>query len=173
MNKSLLITFIVLWASIPAWARRKPQRVTILNKEPYEQKITSTLPAVSTFNCLTILGCVGVTSPAGRYTYTRQGVNLTLLTEDGQRVAVHCEPLDNTKKHYHSSWFRGNCAMPPGTEAEAKFSGSLVRLFWPVSLDSKKMAFQTYRIVSLSRGGDERKEMVLPPRNGVVGHRAR
>lgn len=44
---------------------------------------------------------------------------------------------------------RRSCRMPVVEEIEVEFSKDSAKLFWPVSLDGKKLESETYKIIGI------------------------
>jgi hypothetical protein len=77
------------------------------------------------------------------------GATLTLQLPDGDSAVVNC-----TSKFQERFAGPGNvrsCRVPLVDEFEADFHGDKARLFWPVSLDGKKTASETYKIIAVSK----------------------
>ena len=77
------------------------------------------------------------------------GATLTLQLPDGDSAVVNC-----TSKFQERFAGPGNvrsCRVPLVDEFEADFHGDKARLFWPVSLDCKKTASETYKIIAVSK----------------------
>ncbi|MHB2009423.1 MAG: hypothetical protein ACYCOX_15435 [Acidobacteriaceae bacterium] len=77
------------------------------------------------------------------------GATLTLQLPDGDSAVVNC-----TSKFQERFAGPGNvrsCRVPLVDEFEADFHGDKAKLFWPVSLDGKKTATETYKIIAVSK----------------------
>jgi hypothetical protein len=77
------------------------------------------------------------------------GATLTLQLPDGDSAVVNC-----TSKFQERFAGPGNvrsCRVPLVDEFEADFHGDKAKLFWPVSLDGKKMDSETYKIIAVSK----------------------
>jgi hypothetical protein len=86
--------------------------------------------------------------PGQQVSYHVRGATFTLKLPDGRVAVVNCE----SKFAERMAGPRGNrrsCRMPMVDGVEAEFKGDKAKLEWPVSLDGKKMASETYRIVAV------------------------
>jgi hypothetical protein len=72
-----------------------------------------------------------------------------------QGVIVYCE----SKFAEYIAGRTGNhrsCRMPIVDDIQADFNGDKAKLSWPVSLDGKKMAAETYKILGVLSKNDSR-----------------
>jgi hypothetical protein len=79
-----------------------------------------------------------------------QGASFTLRLPNGDTAVVNC-----TSKFQERFAGPGNvrsCRVPMVDEFEADFSGDKAKLIWPTSLDGKKTASETYRIIAVAKG---------------------
>ncbi|HEY5255561.1 MAG TPA: hypothetical protein VIJ53_12980 [Acidobacteriaceae bacterium] len=77
------------------------------------------------------------------------GATLTLQLPDGDSAVVNC-----TSKFQERFAGPGNvrsCRVPLVDEFEADFHGDKAKLYWSVSLDGKKTASETYKIIAVSK----------------------
>jgi hypothetical protein len=77
------------------------------------------------------------------------GATLTLQLPDGDSAVVNC-----TGKFQERFAGPGNvrsCRVPLVDEFEADFHGDKAKLYWSVSLDGKKTASETYKIIAVSK----------------------
>jgi len=77
-----------------------------------------------------------------------RGATFALLLPDGRVAVVNCE----SKFAEHMAGAAGNhrsCRMPLVDDIEAEFNGDKAKLKWSVSLDGKKMASETYKILAV------------------------
>jgi hypothetical protein len=78
-----------------------------------------------------------------------QGATLTLQLPNGDAAVVNC-----TSKFQERFAGPGNvrsCRVPLVDDFVADFSGDKAKLIWPVSLDGKKSAEETYKIIAVSK----------------------
>ena len=77
------------------------------------------------------------------------GATLTLQLPNGDSAVVNC-----TSKFQERFAGPGNvrsCRVPLVDEFTADFNGDKAKLIWPVSLDGKKNATETYKIIAVSK----------------------
>lgn len=77
------------------------------------------------------------------------GASLTLQLPNGDMAVVNC-----TSKFQERFAGPGNvrsCRVPLVDEFEADFNGDKAKLIWPTSLDNKKTASETYRIIAVAK----------------------
>jgi hypothetical protein len=78
-----------------------------------------------------------------------RGATLTLQLPDGDAAVVNC-----TSKFQERFAGPGNvrsCRVPLVDDFVAEFHGDNAKLIWPVSLDGKKDATETYKIIAVSK----------------------
>ncbi|MFZ0687391.1 MAG: hypothetical protein WAM89_17750 [Terriglobales bacterium] len=78
-----------------------------------------------------------------------RGATLTLVLPNGDSAVVNC-----TSKFHERFAGPGNvrsCRVPLVDEFEATFNGDKAKLFWPTSLDGKKVESETYKIIAVSK----------------------
>jgi hypothetical protein len=76
------------------------------------------------------------------------GATFTLQLPDGRLAIVNCE----SKFAEHMAGPAGNrrsCRAPLVESIQADFKGDNAKLFWPVSIDGKKMQSETYKILGI------------------------
>ena len=79
-----------------------------------------------------------------------RGATLTLQLPNGDAAVVNC-----TSKFQERFAGPGNvrsCRVPLVDDFVADFGGDKAKLIWPVSLDGKKNASETYTIIAVSKG---------------------
>ena len=82
-----------------------------------------------------------------------RGATYSLLLPDGRVAVVNCE----SKFAEHMAGAAGNkrsCRMPIVDDIQAEFNGDKAKLSWSVSLDGKKMASETYKILGVLSKND-------------------
>jgi hypothetical protein len=80
-----------------------------------------------------------------------RGATFTLALPSGDSAVVNC-----TSKFHERFAGPGNvrsCRVPLVDEFEATFDGDKAKLFWPTSLDGKKIESETYKIIDVSKAG--------------------
>jgi hypothetical protein len=78
-----------------------------------------------------------------------RGATLTLVLANGDSAVVNC-----SSKFQERMAGPGNvrsCRVPLVDEFEATFDGDKAKLFWPTSLDGKKVESETYKIIAVSK----------------------
>lgn len=78
-----------------------------------------------------------------------RGATLTLQLPNGDTAVVNC-----TSKFQERFAGPGNvrsCRVPLVENFVADFNGDKAKLIWPVSLDGKKNATETYKIIAVSK----------------------
>jgi hypothetical protein len=88
------------------------------------------------------------TTPAKQVSYHVRGATFSLQLPDGRVVVVNCD----SKFEEHFAGHAGNrrsCRVPLVDELEAEFSGDKAKLKWVVSIDGKKTASETYKILGV------------------------
>jgi hypothetical protein len=82
------------------------------------------------------------------YSYSVTGATFSLLLPDGRVAVVNCA----SKFAEHFAGPAGNhrsCRMPIIDDVTVEFNGKKAKLFWPVSLDGKKLESETYSIIGI------------------------
>jgi hypothetical protein len=80
--------------------------------------------------------------------FTVNGATFTLLLPDGRLAIVNCE----SKFAEHMAGPVGNrrsCRTPLIDSIHVDFHGDKAKLFWPVSIDGKKIQSETYKILGI------------------------
>jgi hypothetical protein len=88
-----------------------------------------------------------MSTPPAYGTYRVTGATFTLQVPDGRLVVVNCNGKPNWTD-WGAGMIRG-CRMPLVDEIDAEFNGDSAKLKWPVSLDGKKLQFETYKILAI------------------------
>ncbi len=158
--RQFLIGVVVLTAAAPAFAQKLA--VKIINRQDSETEYTYVVPGYSSSNANTNVFCsgdtnvtcngttttTGVSTPAHAVSYQVRGATFSLLLPDGRVAVVNCD----SKFAEHFAGHAGNkrsCRMPLVDDIQAEFNGDKAKLIWPVSLDGKKMASETYKILAV------------------------
>jgi hypothetical protein len=89
--------------------------------------------------------------PAHTTEYSVSGATLALLLPDGRVAVVNCESKYSPKFDYIN---RRSCRLPLVNEIDVEFHGSKAKLEWSVSLDGKKYASETYKIIAVVKPED-------------------
>jgi hypothetical protein len=78
-----------------------------------------------------------------------QGATLTLQLPNGDAAVVNC--TSKFQERFAGPGSVRSCRVPLVDDFEADFSGDRAKLIWPVSLDGKKSATETYTIIAVSK----------------------
>jgi hypothetical protein len=157
------IFLLVLLLSTTTSAIAQKLTVKIINREDNETEYTYVVPGYSSSNATTNLNCSangnnvncnGSTTTTGSSTaghevsFVVRGATYSLQLPDGRVAVVNCE----SKFAEHMAGRAGNhrsCRMPIVDDIQADFNGDKAKLSWPVSIDGKKMASETYKILGV------------------------
>ena len=156
-----LIGVFILYTAVPAFAQKLS--VKIINREDNETEYTYVVPGYSSSNSNTNINCsengnnlncngstetTGLSTPGLAVSFSVRGATYSLQLPDGRVAVVNCE----SKFAEHMAGRAGNhrsCRMPIVDDIQAEFNGDKAKLIWPVSLDGKKMASETYKILGV------------------------
>lgn len=86
-----------------------------------------------------------ITAPR-EISYSVTGATFSLLLPDGRVAVVNCVSKYSPKGDHVN---RRSCRMPLVNDIQAEFKGKNAKLFWPVSLDGKKVESETYKILAV------------------------
>ncbi len=160
-TRKVLIGLVVISTVGPAFAQKLA--VKIINREDNETEYTYVVPGHWSSNSNTNVNCsegstnvncngsthtTGSTTPAHEVSFHVRGATFSLQLPDGRVVVVNCE----SKFAEHMAGPAGNhrsCRMPLVDDIQAEFDGDKAKLKWPVSIDGKKMASETYKILGV------------------------
>jgi hypothetical protein len=135
--------------------------VKIVDRRNNATRYTSVVPGYSNANANTAVNCFGSEgsvncsgstratasyTPAQTGAYEGQEATFSLQLPDGRIAVVNCESKYAPRGDHVN---RRSCRMPIINSLEAEFSGSKAKLRWPVSVDGKKMASETYKILGV------------------------
>jgi len=77
------------------------------------------------------------------------GATLTLKLPNGDMAVVNCSA--KFQERFAGPGNVRSCRVPLVDEFEADFNGDKAKLIWPTSLDGKKSASETYKIIAVSK----------------------
>lgn len=135
----------------------------IINREENETEYTYVVPGYSSSNSNTSVDCSGsstnvncngstrtteTSTTAHEVSYRVRGATYSLQLPDGRVAVVNCD----SKFAEHFAGHAGNkrsCRMPLVDDIDVEFNGDKAKLIWPVSIDGKKMASETYKILGV------------------------
>jgi|ERR1700733_4554241 len=156
-----LIGALILIIVTPTFAQKLA--VKIINREDNETDYTYVVPGFSHSNSNASVNCSGDASnvncngstttngfstPGHEVSYSVRGATFSLQLPDGRVAVVNCE----SKFAEHMAGRAGNhrsCRMPLVDNIQAEFNGDKAKLEWPVSIDGKKIASETYKILGV------------------------
>jgi hypothetical protein len=158
--KALLFALAVLYFTSATFGQKLS--VKIIHRQESDNEYTYVVPGYSsstsnasvncsgdtTVNCNGSSQTSGISTPAHEVSYHVTGATFTLLVPDGRRVIVNCD----SKFAEHFAGRAGNkrsCRVPLVDDVEAEFDGDKAKLKWNVSLDGKKSASETYKILAV------------------------
>ena len=90
-----------------------------------------------------------ITAPQSVYMHLT-GATFTLLLPDGRMAVVNCD--SKFQERFAGRGNRRSCRVPLVDDIHAEFKGNNAKLFWPVSLDGKKIDSETYKILAIVPG---------------------
>jgi hypothetical protein len=105
-------------------------------------------------NCSANTNTTGTITPPRQISYSVHGATFTLLMADGKMVVVNCESKYKPRGDHIN---RRSCRTPLVDELDVEFNKDNAKLFWPVSVDGKKLESETYKIIGIinkSKGVD-------------------
>jgi hypothetical protein len=77
-------------------------------------------------------------------TLTLSGATLMLELPDGRMAVVNCKGVSKSSVIHPR-----DCRVPLIDAIDVDFHGDNAKLYWPVSLDGKKIQSETYKIISI------------------------
>jgi hypothetical protein len=102
-------------------------------------------------NCSSTTNTTGTITPPRHIEYSVQGATFVLELPDGRVAVVNCVSKYKPRGDYIN---RRSCRTPLVDEIEVEFNKDNAKLFWPVSIDGKKMESETYKILSVRQEGE-------------------
>jgi hypothetical protein len=97
-------------------------------------------------NCTATTRTTGTVTPPRRIAYSVRGATFSLLLANGKVVVVNCESKYRMRGDYIN---RRSCRMPIVDDIDVEFNKDNAKLFWPVSVDGKKIESETYKIIGI------------------------
>jgi len=141
-------------------------KVKIVDRRNSEQTYGYTIPAklqaTSQTDGLGTTHITGTITPSREVSYSVRGATFTLRLPDDRLVIVNCDSkTDNGAVASLSDFVGGmkgqtqaktrSCRMPLVDDIDAEFNKDKAKLFWPVSLDGKKIESETYKILGIMK----------------------
>jgi hypothetical protein len=160
MRQLLIPSFLIL-VIVPAFAQSLA--VKIINRQDNETDYSYVVPGYWTSNSNASVNCFGTTNtvncngqartaglstPAQQVSFHVRGATLSVQLPDGRVAVVNCE----SKFAERLAGPRGNhrsCRVPLVDDIDAEFKGDKAKLFWPVSIDGRKLQSETYTILGV------------------------
>jgi hypothetical protein len=102
----------------------------------------------NTANCSATTTTSGYSTPAHQVSFHVRGATFTLLLPDGRSAIVNCSSKFAERMAGPSGNHR-DCRMPLVDTIQAEFKGDKAKLEWVVSLDGKKTASETYKVLAV------------------------
>jgi hypothetical protein len=163
--RKFLIGLFVLSIVSPSFAQKL--NVKIIGRQDNETEYTYVVAGYSSSNSNTNVNCygdisvtcngstttTGVSTPAHQVSFKVRGATYSLLLPDGRVAVVNCESKFK-ERMAGPAGNRRSCRMPLVDEIEAEFSGDKAKLKWNVSIDGKKTASETYKILAVLSKND-------------------
>jgi hypothetical protein len=158
-----LIMLLCVALTVAASAQAQKLQVKVVERQNIETEYTYVVAGQSYSNSNLNVNCNGSDSnvncngsgnttttsiPAQRGSYRVRGATFTLQLPDGRIAVVNCE----SKFAEHMAGAAGNhrnCRVPLVDDIEAEFHGDKAKLKWNVSIDGKKSATETYKILAV------------------------
>lgn len=160
MRQLLIPSFLIL-VIVPTFAQSLA--VKIINRQDNETDYSYVVPGYWTSNSNASVNCFGTTNtvncngqartaglstPAQQVSFHVRGATLSVQLPDGRVAVVNCE----SKFAERLAGPRGNhrsCRVPLVDDIDAEFKGDKAKLFWPVSMDGRKLQSETYTILGV------------------------
>ncbi len=163
-----LLSFILL--ALMSLQLTTAERITakITDRRDTEKEYSYTVPERIQATSNTNVNCTAYPNSASCYGATRttssitaahtmaypvQGATFSLLLGDGKIVIVNCVSKYRLKADYIN---RRSCRAPLTNEIQVEFNKDDAKLVWPVSIDGKKLASETYKIIAVTNPGEQR-----------------
>ena len=164
--RKFLIGIFVLSTVAPAFGQKLA--VKIINREDNETQYTYVVAGYSSSNSNTNVNCsdtgsnvncngsthtTGTSTPGHEVSFSVRGATYSLQLPDGRVAVVNCESKF-AERMAGPAGNKRSCRMPIVDDIQAEFNGDKAKLSWPVSLDGKKMASETYKILGVLSKSD-------------------
>ncbi len=158
---SIGLVLVFLGATFTEFAHGEKVHVKIVQRQNNETGYSGFVPshnystANANVNCNSYgnnVSCTGngnssgYTTPSRVISYNVTGATFSLLLPDGRIAVVNCVSKYAPRGDYVN---RRSCRMPIVDEIDVEFKGDKAKLFWPVSLDGKKLESETYKVLGI------------------------
>ena len=159
--RKVLTAVAVIFVVAPAFAQKLA--VKIINRQNNDTDYTYVVPGhwnsnsntnVNCFDNVNNVNCNGSTrttgsgTPAQQVSYHVRGATFSLQLPDGRVAVVNCEGKF-AERFAGPGGNHRSCRMPLVDDIQAEFDGDKAKLKWSVSIDGKKMASETYKILAV------------------------
>ncbi|HTU35262.1 MAG TPA: hypothetical protein VMF66_15775 [Candidatus Acidoferrum sp.] len=159
--KLALIVGVIFTAGLSASAQKL--QVKVINRQDNQTDYTYVVPAESFSNSNGNVDCNGdndytncsgssrtttTTTPAQEVSYRVSGATFSLLLPDGRVAVVNCESKF-VERFAAPAGNHRSCRVPLVDNLEADFHADKAKLIWVVSLDGKKKASETYKVLAI------------------------
>lgn len=135
MRKALALSLMIV--GFATLARAQKLNVRIVNREDHD----------SSYDYAGVYS-IGGSTTATATTFHVTGATLTLQLPDGRTAVVNC--ASKFAEHFAGpAGNRRSCHVPLVDDIQAEFHGDSAKLSWNVSIDGKKMASETYKILGV------------------------
>jgi hypothetical protein len=104
---------------------------------------------VNSVNCSGSSKSTTSSTPSQDVSYDVTGATLSLLLPDGRLAVVNCDSKLNWTDFSKMNQVRRSCKIPLVNNIQAEFDGDKAKLKWSVSIDGKKLASETYKILAV------------------------
>ena len=158
----LALVSLTLFAATAKATHTPRVDVKIVNRQNNEMNYSYQIPGHATSsssgnaNCYVNnnnVNCLGsgqtdtvTTTPQSVYMHLT-GATFTLLLPDGRMAVVNCN--SKFQERFAGRGNRRSCRTPLVDNVQAEFKENNAKLFWPVSLDGKKIDSETYKILAI------------------------
>jgi hypothetical protein len=111
--------------------------------------VGTALGTVNSVNCSGSSKSTTSSTPSQDVSYDVTGATLSLLLPDGRLAVVNCDSKLNWTDFSKMNQVRRSCKIPLVNNIQAEFDGDKAKLKWSVSIDGKKLASETYKILAV------------------------
>jgi hypothetical protein len=156
-----LIPALLFLCSTPMFAQKLG--VTIVDRQDNETDASYVIPGhfysqsngsanCNTYgtsaNCSGTSSTSGFSTPAHQVSYHVRGATFALQLPDGRIAVVNCDSKFS-ERMVGAAGNRRSCRKPIVDSIQAEFKGDNAKLYWPVSLDGKKLQSETYKVLGI------------------------
>jgi hypothetical protein len=160
MNKVIPALVLAVLIVSPVFAQK--MTVKIVNRQDFETNYSYVVAGYSsstsnanvncsgdtTVNCNGSSTTTGYSTPARQVSFSVSGATFSLELPDGRLAVINCTSKFQ-ERMAGASGNRRSCRVPLVDEIQAQFNGDKAKLEWPVSIDGKKNATETYKVLGV------------------------